>query len=90
MEKERLKFLGIYLENALGDKVDLVALLIQGGFSLSEIQELGFDYWEIIKCVNELYENGEFNEPHTNEEYLELLRYWGKIKWPMLIKCFIL
>jgi hypothetical protein len=48
MEKERLKFLGFYLTNWLGEGFDIVRALIQGGFSISEIEELGFDYWYII------------------------------------------
>jgi hypothetical protein len=49
MEKERLKFLGVYLANWLGENYDIVSGLIQGGFSVGEIEELGFDYWYIIK-----------------------------------------
>ena len=70
MEKERLKFLGVYLANWLGKaKSDIVNGLIQGGFSVSEIEELGFDYWYIIKCFNELYNEGEFDHVLKEEGY---------------------
>jgi hypothetical protein len=69
MEKERLKFLGFYLTNWLGEGFDVVRALIQGGFSISEIEELGFDYWYIIKCFNELYNEGEFDHVLKEEGY---------------------
>jgi hypothetical protein len=69
MEKERLKFLGFYLTNWLGEGFDIVRALIQGGFSISEIEELGFDYWYIIKCFNELYNEGEFDHILKEEGY---------------------
>jgi hypothetical protein len=68
MEKERLKFVGIYLANWLSD-IDLVVGLIQGGFSVSEIEELGFDYWYIIKSFAELYNEGEFDSVLKEEGY---------------------
>jgi hypothetical protein len=68
MDKERLKFVGIYLANWLSD-IDLVKGLIQGGFSVSEIEELGFDYWYIIKCFAELYNEGEFDSILKDEGY---------------------
>jgi hypothetical protein len=43
--------------------------LIQGGFSVGEIEELGFDYWYIIKWVSELYNEGEFDEILKEEGY---------------------
>ena len=61
MNKERLQFVGAYLSNYLGEDYDLVIALLQGGFSVSEIEELGFDYWYIIKCFAELYNEGEFD-----------------------------
>jgi hypothetical protein len=69
MDKERLKFLGFYLSNWLGEGYDIVSGLLQGGFSVSEIEELGFDYWYIIKCVAELYNEGEFDEILKDEGY---------------------
>lgn len=69
MDKERLKFLGVYLSNWLGEKYDIVSGLLQGGFSVSEIEALGFDYWYIIKCVAELYNEGEFDEILKEEGY---------------------
>jgi hypothetical protein len=69
MEKERLKFLGFYLTNWLGEGFDIVRALIQGGFSINEIEELGFDYWYIIKCFNELYNEGEFDHVLKEEGY---------------------
>jgi hypothetical protein len=69
MEKERLKFLGFYLMNWLGEGFDIVRALIQGGFSISEIEELGFHYWYIIKCFNELYNEGEFDHVLKEEGY---------------------
>jgi hypothetical protein len=69
MEKERLKFLGFYLTNWLGEGFDIARALIQGGFSISEIEELGFDYWYIIKSVSELYNEGEFDHILKEEGY---------------------
>jgi hypothetical protein len=69
MEKERLKFLGFYLANWLGEGFDVARALLQGGFTISEIEELGFDYWYIIKSVNELYNEGEFDHILKEEGY---------------------
>ena len=69
MEKERLKFLGVYLANWLGNDFDIARALIQGGFSIAEIEALGFDYWYIIKSISELYNEGEFDEILKEEGY---------------------
>jgi hypothetical protein len=69
MEKERLKFLGFYLANWLGEGFDVARALLQGGFTISEIEELGFDYWYIIKSVNKLYNEGEFDHILKEEGY---------------------
>lgn len=59
MDKQRLAFLRIYLENYTGD--DLLVPLIQGGFEVSELMELGYEYLDIMVAWAELYKDGEFN-----------------------------
>lgn len=58
MEKARLKFLKTYLENYTN--TDLLVPLIQGGFEVSELVELGYEYLDVMVAWSELYENGEF------------------------------
>jgi hypothetical protein len=59
MEKERLQFLKTYLENYTGE--DLLTPLIQGGFSVSELEELGYEYLDIMVAWANLYNEGEFD-----------------------------
>lgn len=59
MEKNRLEFLLTYLENYTGE--DLLVPLIQGGFTVSELEEMGYDYLAIMVAWAELYKEGEFD-----------------------------
>jgi hypothetical protein len=66
MDKARLQFLKTYLENYTGQ--DLLAPLIQGGFEVSELMELGYDYLDIMVAWAELYNEGEFDHILKEEQ----------------------
>jgi hypothetical protein len=59
MDKNRLNFLRIYLENYTAE--DLLTPLIQGGFDLQELEELGYEYNDIMVAWAKLYNAGEFD-----------------------------
>lgn len=67
MEKSRLQFLKTYLENYTGE--DLLTPLIQGGFEVSELLELGYEYLDIMVAWAELYNEGEFDHVLKEEGY---------------------
>lgn len=68
MEKNRLTFLLTYLENYTGQ--DLLVPLIQGGFEVSELVEMGYDYLAIMVAWANLYNEGEFNHILNEKDFV--------------------
>ena len=71
MKKDKLKFLGQYLQNAFFSN-DLIKILLLGGFDRLEIRELGFNLKDIDRAQKQLDEDTREEQPLDTGYYKEI------------------